>query len=93
MSKVNRPKTVFHRALRKYGPANFSWEVVDGHDDPEYCLNVLEPAWIIKLDTLVPNGLNMTLGGGNWKPRVKKRKRRYGSAQAIAKAIKRKGKQ
>jgi len=52
-----------HRAIRKYGLENFKKEIL------EYCktkeqLNEQEIFWIKKLNSKVPNGYNLTDGGG-----------------------------
>ena len=52
----------FSRALKKYGSDNFVWEVVDtatNQDD----LDAKEVEWISKLNSLSPNGYNLTTGG------------------------------
>jgi len=94
LSKVKKPKTCFHRALRKYGPANWTWEILEKHDDPQFALRILEPKWIKKLNTIVPNGYNMNEGGqGNYKLRTRKRRKpRYTSAAALHKSINRRSK-
>ncbi len=92
LSQRLRPKTVFHRALRKYTPKAFEWSILDRNPDPEYTLRVLEPIWIKRMNAMVPDGYCMIPGGaGTWKG-VKKRKRRYKSPRAIMRAIKRRGK-
>lgn len=90
LSQRLKPKTVFHRALRAYGPAAFEWTVLERHSDPEHTLRVLEPFWIKEKNAMVPNGYCMIPGGaGTWKG-VRKRKRRFKSPRAIMNAIKRK---
>lgn len=54
-----------HRAFRKYGYENFSYEVlIDGIDDI-FLLNELEIYYIKKLKSKVPNGYNIEAGGNN----------------------------
>jgi group I intron endonuclease len=52
----------FHNAMQKYGAERFDWVVL------EYCqieqLNEREAYWVQKLDSLHPNGYNLTSGGG-----------------------------
>jgi group I intron endonuclease len=51
----------FHRALNKYGQEAFEWIILEKCS--ESILNQQEQYWIQKLDTLVPKGYNLTLGG------------------------------
>jgi len=63
-----------HRALRKYGVENFTGEVI--WCGPISKLNKMETRFIKKLNTLVPDGYNMTLGGEGtrgWKPSAETR--------------------
>lgn len=53
----------FYNALRKYGPDNFDWAVVDQCDTIEE-LNRLETYYIKKYDSF-ENGYNLNYGGGN----------------------------
>lgn len=62
-TKANTYNTVFHQAIRKYGPENFSFEVLCICKEDE--LNCLEKFYIEKYNSLVPNGYNMTTGGEN----------------------------
>lgn len=58
----NTSGSIFLRALNKYGLENFDWVViceVGGADE----LNDLERFYILKLDTRIPNGYNITEGG------------------------------
>lgn len=52
----------FHNAMQKYGSEGFDWVVL------EYCdidqLNEREAYWVQQLDSLHPNGYNLTSGGG-----------------------------
>jgi group I intron endonuclease len=52
----------FHNAMQKYGAQGFDWVVL------EYCntdqLNEREAYWVQQLDSLHPNGYNLTSGGG-----------------------------
>ena len=58
----NQYHSKFHRALRKYGPETFEWEVIYKHWDWGYCLNVMEPLFIKTFDSF-KNGYNSTKGG------------------------------
>lgn len=53
----------FHRAIRKYGPENFDWEILDQCDDVEF-LNKLEIFYIGYYNTFY-TGYNLTFGGNN----------------------------
>lgn len=54
--------TYFHRAIRKYGWDNFTWEIIYQSVDGNHTLNVMEGYFITEHDTYY-NGYNMTLGG------------------------------
>lgn len=62
---VDNENTYFHKALKKYGADNFRWEVVDNSADSKEELAELEKYYIIKFNTLAPNGYNITTGGEN----------------------------
>lgn len=50
-----------YNAINKYGIENFSFEIIDECED--YLMAEREKYWIEKLDTIVPNGYNILLGG------------------------------
>ena len=50
-----------HRAMAKYGIENFSFEIIEEVDNS--LLDEKECYWIKALNTLMPNGYNMTEGG------------------------------
>ena len=54
-------ETHFHRAIRKHGMHEISWDILED-SIPEDKLNELEKYWIAFYDTY-HNGYNMTLGG------------------------------
>jgi group I intron endonuclease len=54
------PKTYFHKALSKYGPENFIWEIIEEDDIKK--LSEREQYWIKKFDSF-GNGYNLTFGG------------------------------
>lgn len=57
-------KTAFHRAIRKYGPENFIWEIIYESSDPYHTKTVMEPKMIKEHHTFhKENGYNMTFGG------------------------------
>jgi len=54
----------FHRALRKYGPDSFVWEILYQDEDKDWTLNVMEEYYIREQKTHVSQGgYNMTWGG------------------------------
>jgi len=55
-------QTYFYRALRKYGKDDFEWSIIYEASELED-LDVLEIQFIESLNTLVPNGYNLTKGG------------------------------
>lgn len=60
-ASIENPRLLFHRAIRKYGKENFSWEVLveTSHENA----NTEEINLILKFDTRVPNGYNIAKGG------------------------------
>jgi len=55
--------TRFHRALRKYGPDSFDWQIID-EAETEQELNEKEKYWIQFYKSFDPaHGYNLTLGG------------------------------
>lgn len=54
-----------HRAMRKYGLENFSYEILSNNIDNIDLLNQLEIYYIQSRNTLVPNGYNIEPGGKN----------------------------
>jgi group I intron endonuclease len=58
-------KYPLYRAIRKYGPDNFEWEVLYQSEDREHTLNVVENKMILEHNTHFKNGhgYNMTFGG------------------------------
>lgn len=66
-SKKNdfKDTSVFHKAIRKYGESNFSWEIIE--EVPSEELKEREIYWIQFFDSYIEHnkGYNMTLGGDN----------------------------
>jgi len=63
----------FYGAIRKYGFDAFKWDTIYNIEAPTDTLliehlNIAEQMWIAKLNTLTPNGYNLTTGGNNGKP-------------------------
>ena len=62
------------RAINKYGMDCFDWHIIE-HNVPEEDLNARETFWIASLNTIAPNGYNLTWGGeGGRKSEETKRK-------------------
>lgn len=57
------PKSIFHKAIKKYTWNNFKKEVIYGSKDHKYCLEEMEQYFISEYNSY-ENGYNMTLGGG-----------------------------
>ena len=58
--------TVFYKAIEKYGWNNFSHEVLEEVEfDDIYQLNQIEENYIVKFNTLIPNGYNLITKGEN----------------------------
>lgn len=51
-----------HAAIRKFGQTAFTIEVID-HGPMNHDLGIKERSWIKKLNTLAPNGFNISPGG------------------------------
>lgn len=60
-SSNRKDNCIFHKALRKYGEDNFSFEVIEECKKEE--LNEREKYWIKYYNSIIPNGYNMTTGG------------------------------
>lgn len=61
--KYEDPKGYFHKAVRKYGTESFIFEIVV--ECPKEHLNLFEIVFIRELNTMNPNGYNLTTGGTN----------------------------
>ena len=64
--RTDRPTVYFHKALLKYGYANFKWEVIEELDSLDL-LNEREIYWISFYNSIAPNGYNMINGGNKFK--------------------------
>ena len=69
----NRHPALF-AAMNKHGRENFTIHELDKANSLEE-LNLLEPYYIDKFNTLAPNGYNLQSGGGNQRPCDEVRKR------------------
>ena len=61
-SEYNSP---LHRAFRKYGFENFTYEILAKDISDIDTLNQLEIYYINQYNTLIPNGYNVEVGGKN----------------------------
>ena len=59
-----RRKGALHQAIHKYGRESFTIEEVSTAED-KTGLDAQELAWVRKLNTMSPNGYNLTEGGGS----------------------------
>ena len=59
------PKQIIHKAIKKYGEENFTFEILYSGTDKKRILGEVEDKFIKKYDTL-NNGYNMTKGGGGF---------------------------
>ena len=65
-SYAKRPKSIFHKALVKYGFDKFEWKILY-EDQDEAILYQKEKDYIKELNTITPYGYNLTTGGdGNY---------------------------
>lgn len=53
---------ILHKAIRKYGKENFHIEEIEKVEH-DMLLDIREKYWINALETMIPNGYNMTFGG------------------------------
>ena len=58
-------KTMFDKAIKKYGQNNFKFEVIDLANSQDE-LNDKERYWISFYDCMAPNGYNLTSGGRSY---------------------------
>jgi group I intron endonuclease len=56
---------IFKQAIKKYGKTNFIKNILISNIDTIEQLNLLEKEYIIKFNTLIPNGYNLDYGGNN----------------------------
>lgn len=66
-SESHKNDKIFHKAIRKYGWENFSWEILYQSFDYDYTKNTMETHFIIEYKSFVGfidcNGYNATMGG------------------------------
>ena len=62
LHNLNTYVSLIDRALQKYGPDSFEYKEIDTADSIEE-LNIKEEEWILKLNTIHPNGYNLVLKG------------------------------
>lgn len=59
---LRKNASLVHKAIASFGKENFTIETIDSASSPKE-LRAKEREWIKKLNTLTPNGYNVTLGG------------------------------
>ena len=64
ISRSKTPTCIFHRAIRKYTPSAFLWQVIYMSLDKEHCKSVMEDMFIQEYNTMLPYGYNTCKGGG-----------------------------
>ena len=62
LESAGRSNSVLHKSINKHGAENFSIELLE--DVADELLNDREVYWIAKYNSVIPNGYNMTAGGG-----------------------------
>lgn len=73
-SKIDKPKSHFHRALKLYGKNSFTWQIVESCPISE--LSEKERFWIRESKTFNPQfGFNETLGGEGCPATIETRKK------------------
>jgi len=72
---VGKYQPAIHAAIQKYGWGNFTATIIMRGIQTQPALDAAEDAFIMLLDTLVPNGYNLKRGGLGGKPSVESRKK------------------
>lgn len=62
-SSIENPKYVFHKAMRKYGADNFTFEILEDNIYDKDKLKAKENFYILKYKSYNQNGYNSTVGG------------------------------
>lgn len=84
-------KFAIHNAIAKYGEYNFEWQIID-QVNTEQESNELEIFYIQYLNTLFPNGYNLTHGGDNHSLTYEARKKISDTLKTTSSLIGKKGK-
>lgn len=58
---INRDNSILHKAIKKYGEFNFSYEIIEECSKEE--LDEREIYWIQYYNSMIPNGYNQPSGG------------------------------
>jgi len=61
--KDSRRISILYNAIKKYGKDKFVWEILEDNINDKNVLNERETFNILKYDSYMTNGYNMTLGG------------------------------
>ncbi len=63
LAQFRKTKSLFHKAIRKYGLENFHWQIIYQSKDKDHCKNVMEKFFIKENNSISPKGYNITPGG------------------------------
>lgn len=63
-SEQEKSISYLYQAMTKYGVDNFIFEVIENIENDK--LNEREQYWIAQYNSLVPQGYNLTIGGGRY---------------------------
>lgn len=74
---ITNDNCYLHNAIKKYGWDNFKTEIVEYCEPNKEILNAKEIYYIQYFNTLMPNGYNMTKGGGASPEYTKKKVKQY----------------
>ena len=64
IAQSKNSNSIFHKALRKYTPDAFLWQVIYMSLDKEHCKLIMEDLFIQEYKTMIPFGYNTCKGGG-----------------------------
>jgi group I intron endonuclease len=62
IEQAGKDNSVLHKSMKKHGVENFTIELLENVENNK--LNEREIYWIAKYNSIIPNGYNMTAGGG-----------------------------
>ncbi len=64
INQTKKKKTIFHKALFKYGLDNFEWIILYQSKEKDHTLKVMENYFISEFNSMLPFGYNTCQGGG-----------------------------
>ena len=62
LESAGKSNSILHKSIKKHGAENFTIELLEDVENDK--LNEREMYWIAKYNSVIPNGYNMTAGGG-----------------------------